>query len=345
MDSFRGRVLASGSNPQQFGGIFGWAGKQGSSPAPFDAVDGGRLAGPRGSHPLAAIAPEELIRRSTDGLDGEISIDEPVRVGEGIRGRISVTARREIRARGAILRLVGLRLAEQPRSQEDRDSEGRVTRSEQWVEANGELFEQLPFSEPGLPSSLSAGQHFEAEFTIPAPRLGPPSAHAGSALIAWALDARWDVAMGGDERVAALVQVRQNIDYLRSGAVRLAPGALFDIWQAGDASISIKPVPPAVTGSEVEVTITWPGAGSGRGGRIELQADVKAQNDINNLVLFSQAVDPSAFREGITVRIPIPDDAPPTLALDRLGVNYVIRALVDRQFRSDLAVERALAVL
>lgn len=345
MESFRARVLAAGNNPQQFGGIFGWGGRQGSSPAPFDAVDKRRLAGPDGSHPLAAVAMEELVRPSSDGLDGRITIDEPVRVGEGIHGRLTVTARRDIQARGALFRLVGLRLAEQRKSYEERDNQGRVTRREEWVEANGELFEQLPFDQPPLPASLSAGQTFEAEFTLPAPRLGPPSAHMGSALIAWALEARWDVAMGGDERVATLLDVEQNIDYLRSGAVRLAPGALFDAWTTEDATIAVKPLPPASAGSEVEVTVTWPGAGGGRGGRIELQADVEAPNGVKNVVLFSQAIDPAAFRGGTTLRIPIPEDAPPTIALDRLGVSYTIRALVDRQFRSDLAVERALAVM
>ena len=56
-------------------------------------------------------------------------------------------------------------------------------------------------------------------------------------------------------------------------------------------------------------------------------------------------LDPSAFRDGITVRMPIPEDAPPTVSADRVGVNYRIRALVDRPMRSDLAVERAIAIL
>src|SRR5215208_3170025 len=134
MDSFRESVLASGGDPQQFGGLLGsWGGRLGSAPDPFDGVDGRRLAGPQGSHPLAAVTIDELVRRSTDGLDGQIAINEPVRIGEGINGRISVTARRDIRARGAILRLCGVRLAEQRRSEEDRDSQGRVTRSESWV--------------------------------------------------------------------------------------------------------------------------------------------------------------------------------------------------------------------
>jgi len=252
--SFREAVLAMGSMPHQVGGLFGWGGRQGSAPAPFDAVEGTRLAGPSGSHPLAALTAQELLNRSTDALDGSIEILEPVRIGEGIKGVLRLTARREVKARGAMLRLVGVRLAEEQRSEQKRDSEGRTTSTESWIEVHGKAFEELPFSSPPLPASLAAGQSVEAEFTIPAPRLGPASGHMGSALIAWAVEARWDVAMGGDQRVAALVDVAQNIDYLRSGAVNLGPGALFDAYGSGDATIAVKPLPPAVAGSEIEVT-------------------------------------------------------------------------------------------
>ena len=93
----------------------------------------------------------------------------------------------------------------------------------------------------------------------------------------------------------------------------LAPGALFDAWQVGDATISVTPLPPIAAGSEIDVTVNWPGAGSGRGGRLELQADVEAPNGLGDLVLWSQVVDPSAFRGGATFKIQVPADAPPTL--------------------------------
>ena len=48
---------------------------------------------------------------------------------------------------------------------------------------------------------------------------------------------------------------------------------------------------------------------------------------------------------GTTVRIPIPDDAPPSFNSQGVGVDYRIRALVDRSFRSDLAFERSLAIM
>ena len=84
---------------------------------------------------------------------------------------------------------------------------------------------------------LTSGQTFEADFQLPAPRLGPPSGHYGPAIIAWAVEAKWDVSMGGDQRLAALVKVDQNIDYLRSGAVTLGEGALFDAYTKDGATI------------------------------------------------------------------------------------------------------------
>ncbi len=342
MNGFRAAAQGSGTS---LGGWTGFGGRSGSAPSPFDAVEGHRLVGPSGSHPLALVALDELVSRASNGLDGQITITDPVRIGEALSGHITLTARKEIKARGAMLRLVGALITEQRRSKEERDSEGKVVRSEQWVEVSGKLFEELPFSQPALPVSLAAGESFEADFTLPAPRLGPVTAHMGSAILAWAIEAKWDISMGGDERLAALVDVRQNIDYLRSGAVRLEQGAMFDAWQVGDASIAVSPLPPIAAGSEIDVTVTWPGAGSGRGGRLELQADVEAPNGLNDLVLWTTTVDPAAFRGGTTIKVPIPADAPPTLADKGVAVNYRLRAIVDRKLRSDLAVERAFAVM
>ena len=120
--SFLDAVLLSGNDPRQGGGLFGWAGKSGDSPTPFDGPDMHRLAGPDGSHPLAAVALDELVRPRTDALDGVIEIDGRVRVGEGIKGHIRVVAMQDIDARGATLRLVGVRLAEVRKSVQHHDS-------------------------------------------------------------------------------------------------------------------------------------------------------------------------------------------------------------------------------
>ena len=317
MPGFREAVVASGSG-------FGWTSHSGSCPTPFDAVDGSRLAGPQNSHPLAAVSIDELVRRSTDGLQGAITIDNPdaVRIGDGISGqsdpdrdqehqrpRGGCAARwRPHRRRGQVVR--------------GRDSKGNVIRSEYWVEVHGSLFSEEAYTDVPLPPQLAAGQTFQTQFTIPAPRLGPVSAHVGTALIGWAVEAKWDISMGGDERLAVPVTVHQNLDYLRSGSVRLQPGAMFDLWSQGDGSIGVKPLPPIVAGTNVDVTVTWPSAGSGRGGRFELQADIKAPKGIDGLVLWSATVDPAAFRAGTTFTISVPADAPPTFEDQGLAINY-----------------------
>ena len=65
MNGFRGAVMASAN---VMGGMY--SGKSGGSPTPFDNVDGYRLVGPQGSHPLAALSVEELLKPRTDGLNG-----------------------------------------------------------------------------------------------------------------------------------------------------------------------------------------------------------------------------------------------------------------------------------
>lgn len=106
MDGFPAAVLAEGGGRAGYGG---YSGKSGSSPVPFDAVEGHSLAGPSGSHPLAALSIVELLTPRTDGLDGSIDIKHPIRIGDAIKGHLKVTATKDIAARGAILRLVGAR--------------------------------------------------------------------------------------------------------------------------------------------------------------------------------------------------------------------------------------------
>mgnify|MGYP006198391203 CR=1 FL=1 len=196
----------------------------------------------------AQVGDHQVTFTASDGLEGAITLDDPgaIRIGEGIAGRIELTARREIRARSAALRLLGCVLAER-RESRTRQRSDNTTDREEWVEVHGKLFEQLPFTAPALPLNLAAGERLELPFLVAAPRLGPPSGHMGVALIAWALEARWDVAMGGDQRLATLVHVAQNIDYLRSGAVQLESGAMFDSYAVGDGTIAVAPLPMTTT--------------------------------------------------------------------------------------------------
>jgi hypothetical protein len=319
-------------------------GRSGSSPSPFDALSDSDLAGPEGSHPLAHIRIEDLVRPTTDHLSGSIEVDAPVRVGEGIRGIARITAVRDIDARGAAFRLVGLVMTEQDQSEEHRDSEGRVTSREDWVEARGRLFEELTFADVVLPRRLAAGQAIEVPFHIPAPRLGPPSGHAGCALVAWAVEARWDVAMGGDARMAALIPLQQHPDLLRAGVITVGAGAMHDVWTTPEgASISVDPPPPVVPGASLAMRVVWPGAPDGRSARLELVVDVEAPNGGQTVIATTPATI-DALRNGADLALLLPDDLPPTLDADDVHVRYRIRAVVDIAFRPDSAVERLVVV-
>ena len=132
MTSFRDAVLASGNSISGFSGlsVFGVS-SHGSLPTPFDAPAANRLWGPQGSHPLAAIGLDELVARSSGGLDGEIAITEPVKIGEALAGHLKLTARKNINARSAMFHLIGATLVERQQSREERNSKGEVIKSEE----------------------------------------------------------------------------------------------------------------------------------------------------------------------------------------------------------------------
>ena len=324
---------------------FGGFGHSGSAPSPFDGMDGGRLAGPSGSHPLASITADDLLRVRTDGLEGGIELAGPVRVGEGITGTIRARATKSIQARAAGLRLVGMLITEEPRSQtrSSTGSDGHTSSTtESWIEVHGRVIEDLTFTEPFLPAALEPGQVLEIPFSIPAPRLGPPSAHAGSALVAWAVEAHWDIQMGSDERVAVLVPVAQHPDLLRAGVITLPPGAMFDSVADEGATLAVSPLPPLVAGAPVTLSVAWPGAPGGRSARVELTTDVHAANSIT-VVSASLPMDQGSLG-GSQVVVLLPADLPPTLATDGLTVGHRLRVIVDRKLRSDVSVERPIVV-
>ncbi len=181
----------------------------------------------------AMCAAEELVTTSTGAVEGDIVLDRPARVGEGIEGTITLRALRRVAGRAAHLRLVGLRLDEQRKSVEHRDKDGHVTSSEHWVEAEGRLFVNDPFLEPAIPTTLEAGATWSGRFAVPGPRLGPPTAHLGESLIAWALDVRWDIARGSDESVAVHLPIAQHAELLRAGVGRQGGPSLSDIDHRG----------------------------------------------------------------------------------------------------------------
>jgi hypothetical protein len=326
-------------------GLGSFGGHSGSAPSPFDALNGPRLAGPDGSHPLHDVRAEELLRPTYGAVTGEIVLDRPARVGEGITGRIRLTAAKEISSRKAYLRLVGLRLDEVRRSVEHHDSKGNVTYTERWVETAGKLFVADSFIEPSIPTSFQPGATWEAAFAVPAPQLGPPSAHLGESIIAWALEARWDIAMGSDHWVATFLPLAQNPDLLRAGIGKQGGMSLLDAVSVGSASIGITSPLPAPVGQEIFVRVSWPSAPSGQGARIELHRRTNAPNGIEGIIA-SVGIDPALLGSGAAeARLAIPADSPPSFDGAGLEIDYVIRVLVDRKFRSDAAIERPVGIV
>jgi hypothetical protein len=317
--------------------------RNGSAPEPFDALDGPRLAGPEGSHPLHDVRPDELVRPSRGPVTGEIVVEKPAVVGGSVEGVLRLRALERIDARRAVLRLVGLRLDEVRRSESHEDAEGHTTSTEDWVEVDGTLFAENAFPEPSIAPACEAGSLLEARFAIPAPRLGPPSAHLGESIVAWALEVRWDVPMGEDHFVATHLPVAQHPDLIRAGVGKQGGMSVLDAVAVGAAVIGVATPLPATPGSDGVVTIHWPSAAGGTAGRVEIHRRTNAPNAESSVVA-SVPVDPAALKGGAEVRLTIPAGAAPSFDGAGLENAYVIRALVDRRLRPDTAVERPIAI-
>lgn len=320
-------------------------GHSGSSPSPFDALDGHLLAGPDGSHPLHHVDAAMLLRPQRGPIQGAIELAAPsVRVGEVMEGRLRLASPEGFEGRLARFRLVGLRLVEERKSVTHRDSKGNVTSTERWVEANGTIFTEESFVELVVPAQLSPGQAWESAFRVPAPRLGPPSAHLGEAIVAWALEVRWDKAWSEDPVIAALVQVDQHPDLLRAGVGKQGGMSLLGQVSVDGGSISVPGRLPARIGEPFEVQVNWPGAPDGRGARVELHRRTNCPNGEVGIIASAPAAIADLRSGSARVSLAIPAGSPPSFDGAGLEINYIVRVLVDRQFRSDAAIERPIGV-
>ena len=320
---------------------FSFSNHSGSAPSPFDRLNGGRLAGGEGSHPLHGVAIDELLRATDGSLGGGIVLDAPVMVGEPIRGRVDLIANHDIDAGGANLRLVGLRLVEQDQLRSE--GTGSTARTERWVECHGRLFSVSPFLEPVIPTRLASGQMFSSAFAIPGPPLGPPTAHLGEAIVAWALEVRWNVSMGFDPFLATLVQISQNPDLLAAGVGRQGGQSMLQSMDVGGATISVASDLPAKPGTTLEVVVNWPGAPAGDV-RVELHRRSTAPNGVNAVMAMWNLTSDELAAGNAHASLRLPPDLSPSFDGADLSLGYVIRVLVDRRFMPDAAIERPVAV-
>ena len=321
--------------------MFGGFGHSGSAPSPFDAINGGRLAGGSSSHPLHDVRIDELLNPGSGSLGGAITVDGPARVGDPIRGTIEIVAQEAIRARGANLRLVGLRLVEEQRSRTTKT--GNSTTTESWVEANGRLFSTSPFIEPAIPTTLAAGERFTAAFAIPGPSLGPPTAHLGEAIVAWALEVRFDIPRGSDAFIATFVPVAQHPDLLAAGVGRQGGLSMLASVDGDGGTVSIESELPGMAGQALAVAARWAGAPAGDA-RIELHRRSTAPNGVNAIIASAPTTGAELASGAARASLPIPFDAAPSFDGADLQLFYIVRVLVNRRFRPDAAIERLVAI-
>lgn len=327
-----------------FGGGFGvgMQSHEGAAPEPFDALNGYALAGPVNSHPLHQVQARDLLRPVCGSISGEIRLDHEVRVGEGIEGTIRLQALKDISARKAAFRLVGLKMVEERKSRTYKVDDEH-TRTEEWVEANGQLFVADAFTEPVIPAQLLAGQEFETRFIVPAPPLGPPSAHLGEAIVAWAIEARWDIAMANDAFLATVVDVAQHPDLIRAGVSKQGGMALLDVVDMEGATIAVETPLPASPGTTMRVVAHWPDAPGGSA-RIELHRRTNAPNSTEGILAVGLTSSDALQAGGTVAELSVPAGIPPSFDGAGLENRYIIRVLVDRRFRPDTAIERPVAI-
>ncbi len=299
-----------------------------SAPSPFGAMNGHRAD----NHPLRTLRVEELVEPSSGAVSGQIVLDGPVLVGDQITGRIHFTALREVNARSASLRLVGLRLDE------------RTRRDGVWIERS--LFDEELFPGLSIPTSLQPGATWEAPFHIPAPPQGPPAVHLGVSIIAWAVEVRWDIAGASDHWLATDLPLAQNPDLVRAGIGEQGGLGLVAGVPVEDATINVNSILPALVGQEVEISASWPSAPSGQGARIEIQQSANLPDRVGRLTVASAIVDPKLLASGAAeARLLIPAGSAPTFEGAGIECVYFVHVLIDRHLRSDVSIERPIAVI
>lgn len=201
------------------------------------------------------------------------------------------------------------------------------------------------FLEPAVPAKLAPGENWEAPFMVPAPELGPPTAHLGESIIAWALEFRWDVPMGSDHFLAYFLPLAQHPDLLRAGVGKQGGESMLAGASVGDATIGVQSPLPAPSGQEMAVVVNWPSAPDGQGARIELHRRTNAPNGVEGIIAFA-AVPLTDLRSGAAIaRLLVPPGTAPSFDGAGLEITYVIRCLLDRRFRSDAAIERPVAIV
>ena len=151
--------------------------------------------------------------------------------------------------------------------------------------------------------------------------------------------------MGDDAWVAAALNVEQNPDLIRAGVGRQGGLSMLDAVSLADgATIGVNNDKPVRAGSVRQGDRGL--AGGARWQRPDRAAppDHRPQRGRGRARFGGHTG--AALRAGVTADLGgLAAGSPPSFDGAGLENSYVIRALIDRRFRSDLAIERPLAVV
>ncbi len=270
--------------------------------------------------------------------------------GRSVLGRIVVTARRDIAARGLLVALVG---TEQWRYQSTQtDARGHVTSR---VETRREELVREPVEVSG-PLTLASGDSRSFEFQQPVPPLGPASFEASVSRLDWLWQAGLDIPNGLDSRIESAVHVHQPTALLRAGVIDLGAFALYPSSDAasGDvrASLALDPMPiclgSRVTGSlQVESPRTIRVQEARLELRVHVRATVPSGLDETITVWTCQVTGPgelSAGTSSLTVDDVLPEQWLPTVELPHGRSEATVHLILARAWARDLHLVRDVAI-
>ncbi len=176
------------------------------------------------------------------GVDWRLELDrDHLLPGRLVDGRVTVTARRDLEARGLVVTLLG-----------EEHWRYRVTTTDAQGHAHTETrtgredLPRVPVMAYG-PLQLVAGDTRAFGFQLPVPPLGPATLEAEVAGVSWSAEARLDIPGGLDSSIEVPVRILQPTALLRAGVVHVGEFALYEAAdaQAGGVagSITLDPVP------------------------------------------------------------------------------------------------------
>jgi hypothetical protein len=161
--------------------------------------------------------------------------------GRLVAGRVTVTARDDVSARGLVVTLRG----EEHWRYEVSTTDGQGQHRTETRTGTDEL-PRVPMQVSGQ-LRMAAGETRTFDVEIPVPALGPATLEAEVAGVTWELEAKLDIDGGLDSAIDVPVIVVQPTALLRAGVVRTGP---FDLFEATDSavgeatgSIELDPVP------------------------------------------------------------------------------------------------------